>query len=320
MPDDILDDPGIDSPIPFTPVAQLALGARTGGPLAELFKAKAKARAGFGAIQRTREVTVRTKDGRSYAFKYAPLDTVLDACLPALAAQGLDLCWLMQPADAGGATLTCLLTHASGAFVAMDMLLPPVGGPQERGSQITYGRRYQAQCILGVASEEDDDGNAAAGNDAQVSERAPAKRPNDKPQPVKLQEVGRSARQAEAPREAPKQQQDLAPALAASLAEGVKRAVELEAEARRKSEPPDPGPQPPPPDDSQAPAEPHYEVMTDSQKKRLRELVGVDGLKMPGKLVGDEAKRITGKDISSLNSADGDKLIAAFEARLKAAR
>ena len=39
---------------------------------------------------------------------------------------------------------------------------------QEYGSAITYARRYALVAILGVASEEDDDGNAASGNTAKT--------------------------------------------------------------------------------------------------------------------------------------------------------
>lgn len=176
----------------YPPPAGLSLpGVQTGGPLPELFAAKAKARASFQAIERTCEVEVKTRDGRSYKFKYAPLDTVLAATMPALAENGLDLFWLLAEAPDGGAGLTCMLTHASGAYIATTMRLPPAEGPQARGSQITYGRRYQAQAVLGVASEEDDDGNAAAGNDTTVAPRErsqaprqPAERPAPRREPA----------------------------------------------------------------------------------------------------------------------------------------
>jgi hypothetical protein len=171
------------------------LGSSSGGPLHELFKAKAAARAKFTPIVRSKSVTVRTKDGRSYTFEYADLDAVLSATMPALSAHGLDLMWLGPMDDSkGGAKLSCLLTHESGAYICVDMMLPPCNSPQDRGSQLTYARRYQAQCILGVASEEDDDGNAAAGNDAVVSGRKPSA-PRQEP---------RRAPQAPAPKAEPK--------------------------------------------------------------------------------------------------------------------
>jgi hypothetical protein len=63
--------------------------------------------------------------------------------------------------------------HKSGEYIQSDELVLPAyqtkgGGVKEfnaqgAGSAITYGRRYSLSAILGLASEDDDDGNHASG-------------------------------------------------------------------------------------------------------------------------------------------------------------
>lgn len=60
--------------------------------------------------------------------------------------------------------------------------------PQGVGSAITYGRRYALSAICGIASEEDDDANAASGRDRAgglpPSPNAPQPRPAATPPPA----------------------------------------------------------------------------------------------------------------------------------------
>jgi len=59
-------------------------------------------------------------------------------------------------------TLTTVMTHSSGEWVAQNMSLP-VSKPdaQGAGSAITYMRRYALAAAIGVV-QADDDGNAAS--------------------------------------------------------------------------------------------------------------------------------------------------------------
>lgn len=123
--------------------------------------ALSKAQAAFPAIPRSREVTVQTKQGGSYKFKYAPLDTILEHVRKPLSDNGLAICQLIDD----GALVTLLL-HESGATLEGRVTLPNSPGDtvQQLGSAITYLRRYALQAALGIAAEEDDDGNASSGN------------------------------------------------------------------------------------------------------------------------------------------------------------
>ena len=144
------------------------------GPLAA---ALAKAQASFPAISRDKEVTVKLKTGGEYKFKYAPLDSILAAVRGPLAANGLAIVQLLDED-----VLVTSLLHESGAILSGRTPIPASEGVQAYGSAITYLRRYSIQALLGIAAEEDDDGNHAAGNQATFAKpsrqvRAPATGP-----------------------------------------------------------------------------------------------------------------------------------------------
>lgn len=142
------------------------------GPLAA---ALAKAQAAFPAVPRDKRVTVTSKrTGQTYSFNYAPLDTILDKVRKPLSENGLAIVQMLDGTD-----LVTLLLHESGASLSGKVALPrdPNGDVQQLGSAITYLRRYALQAMLGIAAEEDDDGNTAAGNRATPAQRGNGNRP-----------------------------------------------------------------------------------------------------------------------------------------------
>lgn len=126
------------------------------GPLAA---ALAKAQTDFPTVTRDKKVTVQTKTGGSYSFNYAPLDSILNAVRGPLSANGLVVVQLLDE----GALVTSLI-HDSGAVLSGRVDLPNTPDIQALGSAVTYLRRYAIQAMLGIAAEDDDDGNRAAGN------------------------------------------------------------------------------------------------------------------------------------------------------------
>lgn len=133
------------------------------GPLAA---ALAKAQAAFPPISRDKTVTVQTTKGGTYTFKYAPLDSILAAVRGPLAENGLAIVQLLDED-----VLVTSLLHESGAILSGRTPIPQSEGVQAYGSAITYLRRYSIQALLGIAAEEDDDGNQAAGNKATFSKK-----------------------------------------------------------------------------------------------------------------------------------------------------
>jgi hypothetical protein len=126
------------------------------GPLAA---ALAKAQAAFPRVTRDKTVTVTTKTGGSYSFKYAPLDSILEATRGPLAENGLTVVQLIDGHD-----LVTSLLHSSGAYLSGRAALPQSADIQGLGSAVTYMRRYAIQAMLGIAAEDDDDGNRSVGN------------------------------------------------------------------------------------------------------------------------------------------------------------
>lgn len=138
----------------------------------DLAAALAKAQASFPPIPRDKEVTVTSKSGASYRFKYAPLDSIIAAVRGPLAANGLAIAQLLDDDY-----LVTMLLHTSGARLTGRTPIPAAEGIQQFGSAITYLRRYSIVALLGIATEEDDDGNRAAGNDAKFTPRTVQPKP-----------------------------------------------------------------------------------------------------------------------------------------------
>ena len=120
------------------------------------------------------QLTFAKKDSKNPFFKsnYADLESVWDACRSLLSDNGLAI--MQFPGDYvdGNMTLTTIMTHSSGEWVAQNMSLP-VSKPdaQGAGSAITYMRRYALAAIVGVV-QADDDGNSASEKATVVADKA----------------------------------------------------------------------------------------------------------------------------------------------------
>ena len=102
-----------------------------------------------------------TADNPFYDSKYAPLQDVLNEVRPLLSKHGLSV--IQSPSgDGQSVSITTLLLHESGEWIEFDPLVLKAQKitPQGAGSAITYGRRYALSAILGISSEDDDDGNS----------------------------------------------------------------------------------------------------------------------------------------------------------------
>lgn len=102
----------------------------------------------------------------SYSYKYADLGNVLDKTDDPLADNGLVL---IQPY--GGPNVVTLLLHMSGEWFRSVAPLTAFTTPQELGAATTYIRRYAAQAMLGITTEEDTDGQGVG---APAEDKAPS--------------------------------------------------------------------------------------------------------------------------------------------------
>ena len=126
----------------------------------KLAQALAAAQAEFPAIPKSREVTVRSDKG-AYKFKYAELSTVIECVRPALARHGLAFTQLLVP-DGETLVVRTVLLHTSGQFIDSRYPVRLDRQPHQAvGAAITYGKRYSLSGLLGIASEDDTDGDGA---------------------------------------------------------------------------------------------------------------------------------------------------------------
>ena len=99
-----------------------------------------------------------------FKSKYAPLDVVINTAKESLGKYGLSY---IQMPGANGDSVTCTtIIMCEGEYIESDVLILKADKvtAQGVGSAITYARRYQLSAMLGLAGEEDDDGNQATGN------------------------------------------------------------------------------------------------------------------------------------------------------------
>lgn len=122
-------------------------------------------------------VAVRTDKG-SYSFKYASYAVIIKAIREHMHKNGLSFSQLVEPDGA----VTTILMHDSGEYLQSSLRIQPrSNSPQEIGSAITYSRRYTLSAILGISTEDDDDGNLASGNTAEKNNsNAMAAKPTSK--------------------------------------------------------------------------------------------------------------------------------------------
>lgn len=143
--------------------------------LPALYEALAKAQAEFEQIR-------PNAIGGNHSNRYADLGAIIAATRPALNRNGIAL---VQTVDSSGdkVVIETVLYHKDGGVLRSEPTSIPVapgGGmnaAQARGSAITYGRRYSLAAFLGVAADDDDDGDAAgsSGKTSGQNDQTPAK-------------------------------------------------------------------------------------------------------------------------------------------------
>lgn len=137
--------------------------------IAELAKALCKAQLAMPTAK---------KDSKNPHFnsKYADIASCWEACRKPLSDNGLSVSQYPETDGTGKISLTTVLLHNSGEWMRGTLSITPKDGsnPQVFGSIVTYFRRYGLQSAVGIASDEDDDGNAGAGA---ATKATPAKAP-----------------------------------------------------------------------------------------------------------------------------------------------
>ena len=114
----------------------------------------------------------KTASNPYFKSKYAPLDAIVDATRPVLLKHGLAISQTPLYME-GSAGVETTILHSAGYSTTTTLLLPLKDqSPQGVGGAITYARRYALAAVLGLATEEDDDGNVSSGLSKKTAEEA----------------------------------------------------------------------------------------------------------------------------------------------------
>ncbi len=136
-----------------------------------MIKSDSLAKLAPALVKAQKNMGIALKDAKNPFFKskYADLNAIIDAAVPALNAEGIAV--LQSPglvADpVTGVTvpvIETILLHESGEFVVGQsrVIAAKQNDPQAEGSATTYARRYGLQAMA-VLKADDDDGNAGSG-------------------------------------------------------------------------------------------------------------------------------------------------------------
>lgn len=160
----------------------------------KLADALAKAQSKIIPPKKNMKVDFLDKNGRRVKYNYADLAGCIASVKEPLAENGLAVSHIMSR-DARGFGLTTILFHVSGQSIDSWYPLPDPEKdeikPQEFGGCLTYARRYSLSSIIGIASEEDVDGDVD-GADRKPTGKVDANgNKNSKgPQPAKSNQAG----------------------------------------------------------------------------------------------------------------------------------
>lgn len=134
--------------------------------IGHLAAALAKAQAEFVAPPKNKTAKVRSDKG-NYEYHYADLADIFEAIRKPLTKNELAVSQNIGVFD-GVPALETRLMHSSGEQIVSYWPLPTAPlKPQEWGSLLTYYRRYALSAAVGIAADEDEDGNmvqAASGS------------------------------------------------------------------------------------------------------------------------------------------------------------
>ena len=116
----------------------------------------------FVAAQAKMESPKRTASNPHFKSKFAPLEECVRVSIPALNAEGIALSQPCVSTDDGRVGVRTVLIGHGEEMDLGTLLGNPPDDPQKVGSWLTYFRRYALTSALGLAADDDDDGNAAA--------------------------------------------------------------------------------------------------------------------------------------------------------------
>jgi len=104
----------------------------------------------------------KSADNPFFKTKYATLDEIITTARPVLSSCGLSFIQNVLEDEQGRIGVYTMLLHVSGESLTFDPVYVPLEKKtaQGIGAAITYAKRYSLGTALGIATDEDDDGNS----------------------------------------------------------------------------------------------------------------------------------------------------------------
>lgn len=126
--------------------------------------ALAKALIGFQSALPAIAKDAKVETGR-FTYRFLSMGALWEQIQPHLAKHGLAITQPTRMAE-GGVCIETTVMHESGQWLRGQLFLPAAGDnrgsmAQAYGAAITYGRRYGLSALLGIVTEDDDDGASA---------------------------------------------------------------------------------------------------------------------------------------------------------------
>jgi hypothetical protein len=134
------------------------------------------------------EIMPAIKDSKNPFFKssYADLSSIWTACKEPLSKNGLAIMQTMDVKE-GQQVLITTLAHSSGQWIRSFLpILSEKNNAQGIGSAITYMRRYGLSAMIGITSDDDDDGNEACKQSDKKKEVFSGKISRDQAEEIKM--------------------------------------------------------------------------------------------------------------------------------------
>jgi len=128
---------------------------------------------------------IKSKENPFFKSMYADLKDLIAATQPALAQH--ELVVIQKPESSEKyVTIVTRLVHSSGEWIESSLSMPLAKNTHQAiGEAISYGRRYAYQSMIGLAAENEDDGN----QNAATPPTEPEKKKKYEPKPGKTDKV-----------------------------------------------------------------------------------------------------------------------------------
>lgn len=154
-------------------------------------------------LPRDKTANIPTQRGGRIQYSYTSLTGLMEAVAPVLAEHNLYLHWFhdVRPEDGECLVEAVVACADSGEQRRSGHVRIPIANdtPQAIGSGITYGRRYTAASLLGLVSDDDDDGQQGSGRPQQTRQKPQrqASKPQRKSQPQRKPQPKQASKPAD---------------------------------------------------------------------------------------------------------------------------